>query len=216
MIRVFLADDHEIFRNGLKSLLEANKEFKVVGQAGDGEELLERINTSEFDCLVLDLSMPNMDGLQALEKIHTLYPKLKCMVLTMHKDAEHYKRAMALGAQGYVLKDCAFDELIVAIQCVLSGKHYVSPSISDLIAQQYVRSLDKNAASVLNILTEREKQIVGFIADGMANKNIAAHLKISIRTVEAHRNRLNHKLGVKNTASLVKYAMENGIASPIF
>ena len=211
MIRIFLVDDHEIFRNGLKNLLESSREFKIVGQAGDGDELLDKINMKALDCLVLDLSMPNLDGLQALEKIRVLYPKLKCLILTMHKDTEHYKRALAMGAHGYVLKDCAFDELITALKVVMGGKRYVSPSISDQIALQFARSLNAHSARSIDILTSREKQIVHCVAGGLANKNIAAQLKISVRTVEAHRNRLNHKLGVRNTAALVKYALDQGL-----
>ena len=211
-IRVVLTDDHEMFRSGLKGLLEKQPDFKVVALAQDGEELLEKLNGIKADCVVMDLSMPNMDGLTALKAVRAKFPKIKCLVLTMQKDHEHFKHAMAAGACGYLLKDSAFDQLVLAIKVIMKGKNFISPAISNLIAEQYVRSMDQGGDEPsLEILTAREKEILGCIADGKANKNIAAQLKISIRTVETHRSRLIQKLGLKTTASLVKYAISKGL-----
>lgn len=211
MIRIILADDHEMLRAGLKGLLEKEPDFKVVAQAKDGEELLEILSSTKTDCVVLDLSMPNMDGLTTLKEIRERFPKIMCLVLTMQKDAEHFKHAIAAGAKGYLLKDSAFDQLVMAIKVVMKGKNFISPTISNLIAEQYVRSTEEGDEPSLEILTNREKEILTLIAKGVANKNIASTLKISIRTVETHRSRLIHKLGIKTAAGLVKYAMAKGL-----
>ncbi len=210
-VRIILADDHEILRAGLRGLLDREPDFKVVAQAKDGQELLEQLTCVKADCVVMDLSMPNLDGLATLKEIRKGFPKIKCLVLTMQKDQEHFKKAMANGASGYILKDNAFDLLAMAIKMVMKGKTFISPSISELITEQYVRSVKEGDIPSLEILTEREKEILKLVAQGNANKNVAARLKISIRTVETHRNHLIHKLGLKTTAALVKYALAKGL-----
>jgi DNA-binding NarL/FixJ family response regulator len=212
MVKIVLTDDHEMLRVGLKGLLEKEPDFKVVAQAKDGEELLEKLPSVKADCLVIDLSMPNMDGLATLKEIRKKFPKIKSLVLTMQKDAEHFKHAMAAGACGYILKDSAITQLVMAIKMVMKGKQFISPAIANLIAEQYVRSMDQEGDTPsLEILTAREKQILRGIAEGKANKNIAAALKISPRTVENHRGHLTQKLGLKTPASLVKYAISKGL-----
>ena len=210
--RIILADDHQILRAGLKDLIEKDKAFKVVGQAKDGDELLSLMHSVKCDLVIMDLSMPNRDGMQAIQDIREKFPKVKVLVLTMQKDQEHFKHAMAHGASGYVLKEDAYDQLLMAVKMVLLGKKFVSPTISKLLTDYYVRSLDEAQSSSLDILTKREQQILQFIGNGMANKNIASRLKLSIRTVETHRANLSHKLGIKNTAGLVKYALSKGLA----
>ena len=210
-LRVVLADDHQMFRSGIKQLLQNDPNIKVVGQAGNGIDLLDILADTKCDCVVLDLSMPQMDGLESLKEITDKYPKTKCIILTMQKDAEHFKHAMSYGACGYVLKDSAFDQLILAIKTVAKGKHFASPDISEIIADQYVRHQDSGDDPSLEILTSREKDVLRLVASGNANKNIASKLKISIRTVETHRSRIIHKLGIKTTAGLVKYALLKGL-----
>ncbi len=210
--RIILADDHQILRAGLKDLIEKDKAFKVVGQANDGDELLSLMDSVKCDLIIMDLSMPNRDGMQAIQEVRAKFPKVKVLVLTMQKDQEHFKHAMAHGASGYVLKEDAYEQLMMAVKVVLRGKKFVSPTISRLLTDYYVRSLDEAESSSLDILTKREQQILQFIGSGMANKNIAARLKLSVRTVETHRANLGHKLGIKNTAGLVKYALSKGLA----
>ncbi len=210
--RIMLADDHQILRAGLKDLIEKDKAFKVVGQAKDGDELLSLMHSVKCDLVIMDLSMPNRDGMQAIRDLRGEFPKVKILVLTMQKDQEHFKHAMAHGASGYVLKEDAYDQLLMAVKMILQGKRFVSPTISKLLTDYYVRSLDEAESSSLDILTKREQQILKFIANGMANKNIASNLKLSIRTVETHRANLSHKLGIPNTAGLVKYAISQGLA----
>src|SRR5450631_4188713 len=210
-VRIILADDHEMLRAGLKGLLDREPDFKVVAQAQDGEQLLEKLADVKADCVVMDLSMPNLDGLATLKEIKKKFPKIKCLVLTMQKDQEHFKSAMANGALGYILKDNAFELLVMAIKMLMKGKSYISPAISELITEQYVRSIKDGDMPSLEILTAREKEILKLVAQGLANKNIATRLKISIRTAETHRSRLIHKLGLKTTAALVKYALAKGL-----
>ncbi len=209
--RIILADDHKILREGLKNLIEKDKAFKVIGQVEDGDELLSLLGEVKCELIVLDLSMPNRDGIQTISEIKEKFPKVKILILTMQKDQEHFKRAMAYGASGYVLKEDAYDQLMMAIRVILKGKKFISPNMSKFLAEYYVRSLDEAESSSLDILTKRERQILKFIAGGLANKNIAARLKRSVRTIEAHRANLTHKLGIKNTAGLVKYAISKGL-----
>ncbi len=209
--KIILADDHKILREGLKSLIEKDSSFRVVGQAQNGEELLDLLKTNRSDLVVLDLSMPQMDGIATLKEIRWAFPKIKILILTMQKDQQHFKHAMAGGASGYILKEDAYDQLMLAIKIVLKGKSFVSPTLEHFLADQYIRSLEEGQESSPNILTKRELQILKLIAQGLSNKNIASKLKLSIRTVEAHRGNLTNKLGIKNTANLVKYAISKGL-----
>lgn len=209
--KIILADDHKILREGLKSLIEKDKSFKVVGQAKDGDEVIALVNSTKCDLLVLDLSMPNRDGMQTIAEIKEKFPQIKILILTMQKDQEHFKLAMSYGASGYVLKEEAYDQLMMAVKVILNDKRFISPKVSNLVADSYVRAIDEAESSSLEILTKRELQILKLIAGGAANKTIAAKLKLSIRTVETHRANLSNKLGIKNTAGLVKYAISKGL-----
>ncbi|OGX31042.1 MAG: hypothetical protein A2787_01205 [Omnitrophica WOR_2 bacterium RIFCSPHIGHO2_01_FULL_48_9] len=211
MYKIFLADDHAIFRAGLKGLIEKDSQLKVVGEAPNGEELLLKLKSTKCDAIVLDLSMPAMDGLAAMKLIREKFPKVKILILTMQKDPEHFEHAMAGGAAGYLLKDDAYDQLILAIKLVLKGKRYISPSVATLTTDRFIRSVDDTEAPSLELLTKREKEILKFVSNSFSNKNIASRLKISVRTVETHRANLSNKLGIKSTAGLVKYAMAKGL-----
>ncbi len=158
----------------------------------------------------MDLSMPRMDGMEALEKIQKAHPAIQVLVLTMQKDTEHFQTAMEKGACGYVLKDDAFDQLILAIETVMKGEQFFSPSIMKLRSEELNADKEqrKGKSPEITVLSHREQQILKLIAGGLANKNIANQLNISIRTVEAHRSNLTKKLGIKSTASLVRYAVE--------
>lgn len=211
MYKIILADDHSIFRAGLKGLLDKDAQLKVVAEAQNGEELLAKLRSNKCDLIVLDLSMPEMDGISALKIVRQKYPKVKVLVLTMQKDVEHFKHAMKAGAGGYLLKDDAYEQLPLAIKVVLKGKQYISPAIAELTTDRFIRSLDDLEGPSLEILTKRELEILRCISNSLSNKNIAAKLKISIRTVETHRANLSNKLGIKNTAGLVKYAISKGL-----
>ena len=211
MYNIILADDHAIFRAGLKGLLDKDPQFKVTAEAQNGKDLLSKLRSAKCDLIVLDLSMPEMDGISALKAIRQKYPRVKILVLTMQKDVEHFKHAMAAGAGGYLLKDDAYEQLPLAVKVVLKGKKYISPVIAELTTDRFIRSLDDLEGPSLEILTKRELEILKLIANSSFNKNIAARLKISIRTVESHRANLSNKLGIKNTAGLVKYAISKGL-----
>jgi two-component system nitrate/nitrite response regulator NarL len=210
--RIVLADDHEMFREGLSQLIGKESDFKIVGQAKDGEKLLEIIKSTPCDVAVVDLSMPGMDGMAAIKEIHQKYSKVKILVLTMQKDHEHFKHAMHYGASGYLLKDDTFDQLVLAIKQILRGKQYISSSVAKIYTERFIRSMDDVEAPSMDILTKREAQILGLIANGSSNKMVASKLKLSIRTVETHRSNLTNKLGIKTTAGLVKYAIAKGLA----
>lgn len=209
--KIILADDHAILRAGLRSLINKEPAFKVAGEAGDGEELLDQLESIKADLIVMDLSMPRMDGLAAIKEIRQKFPKIKILVLTMQKDHEHFKRAMMYGANGFLLKDDAYEQLVLAVKMILKGKKFVSPSVATLETERFIRSLDETDAPSLEILSKREKEILKLVARGLPNKAIAVRFKISIRTVETHRANLTNKLGIKNTAGLVKYALSKGL-----
>jgi DNA-binding NarL/FixJ family response regulator len=209
--KIILVDDHEMLREGLSSMITKDPQMVVVGQAGNGVEALGLLKTIECDVMVVDLAMPKMDGMTLIREITVSYPDIEILVLTMQKDHEHFKRAMTHGASGYVLKDEAYDQLNLAIKMIMNGKKFVSPAVSTLETERYIRSLSEGDEPSLNILTQREKQLLKKIALGDANKKIATDLNISIRTVETHRANLTKKLGIKSTAGLVKYAINKGL-----
>ena len=209
--RIFITDDHEIMRAGLKSLIDKETMMKVVGEASHGEEMLSALKNTPCDLVGLDLFMPKMDGMVALKTLREKFSNLKILVLTMQKDSQHFKHAMTHGASGYVLKDDAFEQLVKAVTAIMKGHQFVSPSVAALAADRYIRSMDEVSTPSLSILTKREQQILKLIANGLANKNIASKLKISIRTVETHRANLTGKLGIKTTAGLVKYAISKDL-----
>ncbi|MEW5895557.1 MAG: response regulator transcription factor [Candidatus Omnitrophota bacterium] len=207
-IKIILADDHLMFRAGLKTLIERSDRFLVVDEASNGEELLAKLKGGRCDLVVMDLSMPKMGGLEALSKIAAKYPRIRVLVLTMQKDTHYFHRTMSTGACGYVLKDDAFEQLVEAIDIILTGKEFVSPSIRSLLDEQSGETVkEEKVLPPVDLLTKRERQVLKLIASGDANKNIAKQLGISIRTVEVHRSNLIRKLGIKTTAGLVKYSM---------
>ncbi len=209
--KIILADDHSLVRAGLKELIQKDPDLTVVGEAEDGQKLLDLLPSQKCDLIVADISMPNMDGLTAIKVIHQKYPMIKILILSMLKDYQHFQEVMAQGALGYMVKDDASEQLVVAIKTILKGKKYVSPSVTTMLVDREVRGLEETDAPSLGILTEREKEILILIAKGLANKNIASKLGLSTRTVEHHRSNLTDKLGIKNTASLVKYALSKGL-----
>lgn len=209
--RIILADDHTILRDGLKSIIGKFPEWKVVGEAINGKDLLAVLRIIDCDLVVLDIAMPVMDGLTALEEIKGQFPHIKVLMLSMLNDFTHFEKAKTLGASGFMSKEDAGDELPRAIQKILSGKMYIGPSVNNLLAERQLNLMESDNSPSIEILTKREKQILGLIARGMTNRIIAFDLQISIHTVENHRANLSEKLGAKNVASLVKFAIEKGL-----
>lgn len=211
--RIVIADDHTLFRKGLRGLLEGVADLDVVGDAGDGVELLRLLATGSPavpDLVILDISMPNLRGMEALPKIKTIHPGLKILIVTMYKDHDYLGQALAMGADGYFLKSDTEAELISAIETIRRGKIYVSPHMADDLPQQWERIREGFRPPVL---TDREKEVVTRIAEGKSNKEVAALLSISVHTVERHRANVMAKLHLKKTADLVKYAVHKGLIS---
>jgi DNA-binding NarL/FixJ family response regulator len=203
MIRVIVADDHIIFRQGLLKLLQSAEGITVAGEAGDGKETLAMIVKESPDIAVLDISMPGLSGIDISNELKARGCATKVVYLTMHNDVLTAKKAFISGVSGYILKDDAFEDLLYAIKAVASGRKFISPSISDKILHPSpLRVVEKN------ILTEREREILKLIASGLTNKKIADKLSISIKTVETHRARILQKLDFHTTAELVKYAIK--------
>ena len=209
--RIVLADDHCILRDGLKSILGKYPEWQVVGEAKSGIDLLEMLKKTVCDLVVLDIAMPGMDGLTALKEIGLHFPHVKVLMLSMLNDYTHFEKAKAMGASGFMSKEDAGDELPRAIEKIMSGKMYVAPSVNSLLAERHLHIMESDHSPSVEILTRREKQILGMIARGMTNRKIALDLQISIHTVENHRANLSEKLGSKNVATLVQFAIEKGM-----
>jgi DNA-binding NarL/FixJ family response regulator len=210
--KIVIVEDHTILREGLRSLLSAQDGFEVVGEAGDGLEAIRCVGNLKPDFVLIDLSMPRMNGNAAIREIKRQFPQIKMMALTVHKTDEFILEAFRAGADGYCLKDATRSELILAIESIRSGKQYVSPGISGKLLKGYLeRNAGKNRESLLDILTLREKEILKLIGEGYKNKEISRYLAISIKTVEKHRSNIMQKLDLHNASSLTAYAIEKGL-----
>jgi len=212
--RIIIADDHALFRQGLKRILEDIPGTEVIGEAKDGLELLKVLQGSGAQMVILDISMPNLRGLEAIHEIKAKDPRLKVLMLTMHKDKAYFYQAISEGADGYLLKEDADAELYSAIEKIRQDKIYISPFLSDAFAEELAdRGLkDFKTLGEGDALTAREREILKLIAEGRSNKEIGDLLFISARTVERHRANIMDKLKLKNTAELVKYAIQKGYA----
>ena len=212
--RVVIAEDHTILRAGLRALLSFQNDLEVVGEAGDGREAIRVVDKHVPDLLLIDLSMPKLNGMEAIKEIRGRHPQIKIIVLTVHKSEEYIVASLDAGADAYILKDASQNELLLAIEYVMSGKVFLSPSISGKIVDVYLEHKNnKKTNSLKDVLTSREKEILKLIAEGFKNKDIADHLCISSKTVEKHRSNLMQKLDLRNTAALTAYAIENRIVS---
>lgn len=213
MWRVVIAEDHTILREGLRSLLENESEgYSVVGEAADGLNAIRLVEEEKPDLLLIDLSMPKMNGLSAIAEIRKRCPKTKMLALTVHKEEEYILEAFRSGADGYCLKDADHTELKHAIECVLTGKPFFSPEISEKVLEGYLegRRTLKTETS-WDTLTQRERDVLKLIGEGFKNKQIAEYLCISPKTVEKHRANIMNKLNLHNAASLTSYAIEKGL-----
>ena len=209
-LRILLAEDHAIVREGLKSLLNAQTDMTVIAEASDGQEALASVKELHPDIIVMDISMPNVNGLKALKKIKEINPKAKVLMLTRHTDAGFLHQLFQAGASGYVLKQSASDELIRAIHAVAQGKHYLDPAVTEKVTISYAhRHADLRPEQQGN-LSEREEAILRRIAWGYSNKEIAAHFEISVKTVEAHKANIMKKLGLHSRIDIVRYAVLQG------
>lgn len=210
--KVVIAEDHTILRDGLHSLLTDTNEFEVLAGAKDGIEAIKYATEHQPDILLLDLSMPKMNGIAAIREIKRQSPATKIMALTIHRDDEYILSAFEAGADGYCLKDAHFEEVLKAIRTVLSGKTYMSPEVSEKVLEGYLEGKKniKNASS-WDTLTQREKEVLKLIAEGYKNAEIADMLFISVKTVNKHRSNLMQKLDLHNASALTAYAIKKGL-----
>jgi two-component system response regulator NreC len=214
MIRIVLADDHVVMRNGLKLLLERQPNFEVAGEAVNGREAVEICEKLKPDVLVLDIAMPNLNGIEAARQISTKLPQIAIVILSMHSDESYVLRALKAGARAYLLKDSAEADLINAIRAVSEGKAFFSPAISKMLMDDYVRRLEQRGVDdSYELLTTREREILQLLAEGKSNKEVAAMLNLSLYTVETHRGNILQKLNLHSVPELILYAVRKGVIS---
>lgn len=211
MSRIILADDHLIVREGLKKLLEAEPDFQVVGDTGDGLHVLQLVDQLHPDVLVLDLMMPSMNGLEIARQVHSRYPHILMVVLSMHTNEAYVVEALRHGVMAYILKESGSHDLVHAIREAQAGRRYLSHPLSERMIQSYIEKTQFEPDDPYELLTERERQVFQLATDGHSNTEIAERLTISVRTVETHRANLMRKLGVNNQVELIRFAVERGI-----
>ncbi|MBI5302554.1 MAG: response regulator transcription factor [Chloroflexi bacterium] len=211
-IRVLLVDDHAIVREGIGSLLSHQKDIKIIGQAVDGKQAIDAVTQLKPDVVLMDITMPVMNGLDATREIHKLFPDTRVLVLTQHENKEYIMPLLQAGAVGYISKRARANELIHAIHAVHDSGAYLPPSITHLVVNALADA--PNASSLeQSVLTERERDVVRLVAEGLSSREIAERWSISVKTVDTHRANIMEKLGIHNSAELIKYAIRNGIVS---
>lgn len=214
MIRILLADDHAVMRSGLRALLQQQEGLQVVGEASDGREAVALTESLGPDVVVMDLTMPNLNGVEAARQITTKFPQVAVVILSMHSDEAYVLRALKAGARGYLLKEAAESDLISAIRAVQQGKAFFSPAVSKVLVQDYIRQLqDRDIDDTYELLTPRERELLQLFAEGKSNKDVANMLNLSVYTVETHRGNMMEKLGLHTVPELILYAVRKGVIS---
>ncbi|OFX52081.1 MAG: hypothetical protein A2046_06045 [Bacteroidetes bacterium GWA2_30_7] len=213
MIKVLIVEDHKILRDGLKAALSGNKEIKVIGECEDGNQVMDFLEKNPIDVILMDIKMPIMNGIDATQQVIEKYPNMKILVLSMHNEEAYITKIFKAGASGYILKNTSISEMIDGIKKVHSGEIFYSLEVANIMVSKYmnktIKAKSKNFTVTIDDLTKREREIIKLISNEFTNQEIADKLFISARTVDTHRRNLLQKLGVKNTAGLVKFAMVN-------
>jgi two-component system response regulator NreC len=213
-IRILLSDDHNILRDGMRLLLERQPGFVVVGEASDGRETLDLAQNHQPDVVVMDIAMPNMNGIEATRRITEKHPRMGVVILSMHYDESYVIRSLKAGARAYLLKDAMKSELIAAIHAVAEGRSFFSPKISRILQEDYVQALGrKGADDSYELLTAREREILQLVAEGKTNQEIANTLNLSLYTVDTHRTHILQKLNLHSVPEVILYAVRKGIIS---
>ncbi len=209
--KILLADDHVLIRLGIKNMITHNPALEVIGEVGDGVELMAFLKREVPDLLILDISMPKMSGIEAVGKVKALYPQVKILMLTMHKNKQYFYHAMAAGADGYLMKDDSDEELLLAIKRIQQGSTYLSPFLSQDFADDVISAYRNKGSTPFESLTPREKEVLDLVVEGHTSKVMAKILHLSPRTVDHHRSNLLKKFNMKNSVDLVNYAVRNGL-----
>ena len=212
-IRIIIADDHKIVREGLRSLIDKQTRMEVVAEADDGRKTVQLARELKPDVIVMDISMPDLNGIEATKQIVSENSLVNIIGLSMHSDRRFVSRMLKAGASGYLLKDCAFDELATAINTVFNNKIYLSPVINDIVVNDYLKGGSTAEFSKLSLLSQREREILQLIVEGVSTKQIATNLHVSVKTIETHRQNLINKLDIRNLADLTKFAIREGLTS---
>ncbi|HWZ31249.1 MAG TPA: response regulator transcription factor [Bryobacteraceae bacterium] len=207
MIKILLADDHALVRQGFKMILSAQPDMEIVGEAGNGREAVELAEKLQPDLIVMDVTMPELNGIEATRRVTTAAPRARVLALSMHKDAVYVREILRAGARGYLLKDSVDADLLAAVRSVAKGEGYLSPGVSDAVLTDY----RKHVTDPLDLLTSREREVLQMIAEGKTNKEIATTLNLSVYTIEAHRGRIMEKLNLHSTGELVRFALRSGL-----
>ena len=211
-LRILLADDHTIMRNGLRLLLERQSDFVVVAEAENGREAVELTARENPDIVIMDIGMPVLNGIEAAKRISADQPRTSIVILSMHSDESYILRALKSGARGYLLKDSAEADLIGAVRAVAAGKAFFSPAVSKVLADDYIRQIQqKGVEDSYELLTTRERELLQLVAEGRSTKEIASQLNLSPHTVDTHRGNIMHKLNVHSVPELILYAVRRGI-----
>ncbi|HMK49361.1 MAG TPA: response regulator transcription factor [Thermodesulfovibrionales bacterium] len=213
MIRILIADDHKIVRDGLRSLLEKQKGLQVVGEADNGRIALRLLKELKPDIIIMDIAMPDMNGIDATRQIMGVNPDVRVIALSMHSDKRYVTKMLQAGAVGYLLKDNDFEDLSKAILAVMAGKIYLGPEINEDLIADYLRIHPDSEFSVLNILTQREIEVLRLLSEGKTSRAIADALHLSVKTVETYRKQIMDKLNVHTVAELTKYALREGLTT---
>ncbi len=213
-LRIVIADDHTLMRAGLRSLLERDLHHTVVGEASNGREALEQVNVCHPDLVVMDIGMPELNGIEATRHLIEEYPNLKIIALSIHTDVDYVVEMLKAGARGYLLKDSALEELQLAIQCVCYGQTYLAQQLATIVYDDYVRRVaPQQQDSAYNLLSQRDREIVQLLAEGHTSKEIAERLSLAVSSVETYRSHIMAKLNLRSIAALTKYAIREGITS---
>jgi len=211
--KILLVDDHKILRDGICSLVKGYDDMEVVGEAADGRTAIRLVQELSPDVVIMDISMPDLNGIDATRRIIADYPKVKIIALSMHYDKQFVSEIFKAGASGYLIKDSAFDELEHAIRIVMQGKTYINPQIASLVVESLVNQTASTSRKAFSLLTEREREVLQLISEGKSTKQIASDLHVSAKTVESHRRQVMGKLNIRNVAELTKYAIREGLTS---
>lgn len=206
-IRILLADDHAVVRQGFRMILDAQSDLEVVGEVSNGREAVAAAADLQPDVAVMDVTMPELNGIEATRRMAEVSPRTRVLALSMHKDAVYVREILRAGARGYLLKDCAEDGFLSAVRAIARGEGYLSPAVSDAVLSDY----RKHVTNPLDLLTTREREVLQWIAEGKTNKDIATALKLSVYTVEAHRGKIMEKLNLHSSGELVRFAVRNGL-----